>query len=241
MEIESFNNNEQLNEDYYQQEYNGQNVEKTPSFKKWYENCLKQIKIKNESRLKNIGSGRNRFLCIFYCPNCTKYVTCSYNNEISCVQCNKCKVFFCPGCNFFKPGGFESPKLSVCLKGYWILWWLRVKNCISDLEESCLCFYIIHIISCIFFTPLYLGFITFIIGFLGHRDDGSEKYRDKATNKIIFCFLFALLMFPYIIIFVPIMVLILIPGIFNHDYYIHIFIAYVTAIGFGHHRLKTFY
>ena len=248
MEIELINKSEQINKDYYKLDFNGQNVEKLPSFKKWYENRLKEIKLENERRSKIDEWANNfdrttdlRILCIFYCRNCTSYVTCSYKNDFSCVECNKCKTVFCPGCNYIKSKENQYYDESTCLKGYWKLWWLRAKNCRSDLVASCLLFYIMHVIFCIFFTPLYLGFISFYIGFFSHPKIYSEKFRERFCPVLIYSILFGLIWFPYIIILVPLMILLLIPGIFNHDYYINIFIAYVTTLMPGHSVLSTFY
>ena len=90
-----------------------------------------------------------------------------------------------------------------------------------------------HIIFCLFITPLYLGFISNFMGFLVHKnkkivlEDLSQK---QITLYFWYSFLRGLLMFPYIILFFPFMVLLLLPGIFSYKYYLYIFIMYVTAI-----------
>ena len=95
---------------------------------------------------------------------------------------------------------------------------VEVKNCRSD---------------CIFFTPLYLVFISFYSGLFTYHKINNENVEGnvrKDCQVSIYSILFVLLMFSYIINFMPVMILVLIPGIFNHDYYIHIFIAYVTIL-----------
>ena len=248
MERELINETDQLKKDYYQLEYKGQNVEKSPLFKKWYDNRLKEIKTENERRSKidEFAYDYNNspdvlLLCIFYCPNCINYTTCSYERDFSCVECNKCKAVFCPGCNYIRHKEYKYGDGVACLKGYWILWWLRTKNCRSDLIRSNLCFYIMHIFFCIFLTPLYLGFICFFIGLFNHKIFSDEKIDEMRFPAFIYSILFGLLMFPFIITFIPIMVLVLIPGIFNHNYYIYVFIAYVTAVMPGYSVLRTFY
>ena len=81
---------------------------------------------------------------------------------------------------------------------------------------------------CIFLTPLSLGILSFYIGLFIHS---KKEIGDQRENfMMIYSILFGLLMFPYVITFIPIMVLVLIPGIFNHNYYLYVFISYVTVI-----------
>ena len=233
MELDIINKNDQLNQNYYQLEFDGQNVEKSPSFKKWYENSLNKINNKNKD------DPESKILCIFYCRNCKSYTICSCTHYFSCVKCNKCERLFCPGCDYIKSEENKFDDESACLKGYWILWKLRVKNCRSSLPKSFLSDYILHIILCIFFTPLYLGLISFLIGLFSHsKIDNEEKTRYKEIF-LIYSILFGLLMFPYIIALMPIMILILIPGIFNHNYYKYVFNAYVTAALPGSRLVNT--
>ena len=251
METKSIIESEQLIKDHYEPEYDGQNIEKLPSFKKWYKNRLREIKIENKRR-SEINVMRYdyhnrpdiRLLCIFYYRNCKTYTTCYYDGEISCRKCGKCKKKFCPGCNYILPERHILAGDTACLKGYWILWWLRTKNCRSDLVESRLLYYIMQLILCIFFTPLYLGFLTFFFGYYRHRktyNSDDKAFYQEFDWVYIYSILFGLLMFPYITIFMLIMILVLIPGIFNHDYYIYIFIAYVTTFYSGSSVIKKYY
>ena len=229
MEIELIDRNEQIYKDYYKLEFEGQKVEELSSFKEWYENNLEEIKIKNNESFENRwGEVEN----IFYCPNCISYTRCINKDQFSVVECLKCRKLFCPACNYIANEQNTGIELSFCLKGYWMLWWLRTKNRLCGIfNGSELLFYILHIIFCIFCTPFYLGFISFFIGLFNHsKNYNEEKAWKKIIPVVIYCLLFGLLTFPYILILVPIMILILIPGIFYHRYYIYIFTAYNTAV-----------
>ena len=46
-------------------------------------------------------------------------------------------------------------------------------------------------------------------------------------------------MFPYIPLFLPFMIILLLPSIFSYTYYLYIFIAYVTAIWPGTGSLEN--
>jgi len=37
-------------------------------------------------------------------------------------------------------------------------------------------------------------------------------------------------MFPYITLFLPFMIILLLPGIFSYTYYLHVFISYIAAV-----------
>ena len=245
MELDEITENELLSKDYYDnQEYIGQNIKKSPSYKKWYENCLKKIKTENERRSKikwhDVCQNKLdvRFLWIFYCPSCANYSKCSCTKITHCfVECNKCKTVFCPGCNFIQPK--HGTIHTYCLKGFLRLWLLRVKYRRADLVYSYLSYYIWHVIVCVFITPLFLGVISFNIGLFTHSKKVKERKREELVG--FYTILFGLLMFPYIITFIPIMALVLIPGIFNHNYYLHVFIAYVAVIKPGDLVIQSYY
>ena len=56
---------------------------------------------------------------------------------------------------------------------------------------------------------------------------------------LIFSMFRGILMFPYIILFLPFMIILLLPSIFSYTYYLYLFIAYVTAINPGFVRLEN--
>ena len=226
MEKDLIDRNEQLLEDYYKLDFDGQNVEKLPSFKKWYKKSLEEIKTKNNDNQKD------EIFCISFCPNCISYTTCCHKYHYSLVKCLKCMKLFCPACKYISNEMEGHLQFSFCLKGYWMLWWLRAKNCKAGVFDGPkFIFYILHVIFCIFFTPFYLGLISFFIGFCNHgKIHNDANIMIKIISISIYCFFFGLLMFPYILILMPIMILILIPGIFYHRYYIYIFTAYNAAV-----------
>ena len=136
----------------------------------------------------------------------------------------------------------ESDRIqeSLCLKGYLKSFYLRTINRRSELQRTNACFHIMHIIFCLFLTPLYLGFISGFIGFIVHKN--KERIMKELTEKqiysyLLYSFLRGLLMFPYIILFFPFMVILLLPGIFSYKYYLYVFIMYVTAFFEGRRPL----
>ena len=66
-----------------------------------------------------------------------------------------------------------------------------------------------------------------------------DKNDDRFSYQIIYSILRGLLMFPYIILFFPFMIILLLPGIFSYKYYLYIFIMYVTALFSGPYSLNN--
>ena len=71
------------------------------------------------------------------------------------------------------------------------------------------------------------------MGFLVHKN--KKRIMEELTGKqilsfFLYSFLRGLLMFPYIILFFPFMIILLLPGILSYKYYLYVFIMYVTAI-----------
>ena len=99
-----------------------------------------------------------------------------------------------------------------------------------------------HIIFCLFFTPFYLGFLSHFIGLLSHNKNRKIVLR-KPFGQLLFYFIYSILrgflMLPYIILFFPFMVFLLLPGIFSYTYYLYIFVGYVTAIWPGNGSLEN--
>ena len=75
----------------------------------------------------------------------------------------------------------KSPKYgnedSVCLKGYLKSFYLKSINRRSDLIKTCECFQIMHILFCLFITPLYLEFISNFRGFLVPQKQKKENMK----------------------------------------------------------------
>ena len=99
-----------------------------------------------------------------------------------------------------------------------------------------------HIFFCLFMTPLYLGFLSNIFGLFIHPNKNRKDKIDKDEHllcHLIYSIARGLLMFPYIILFFPFMVILLLPGIFYYRYYLYIYNAYVTASAPGTYLLKN--
>ena len=92
-----------------------------------------------------------------------------------------------------------------------------------------------HIIFCLFFTPLFIGFISNYMGLIVHRNK-KRVITDDFLSHGKFCFYFiysffrGILMFPYITLFLPFMIILLLPGIFSFTYYLHVFVSYIAAV-----------
>ena len=131
---------------------------------------------------------------------------------------------------------------TICLKGYLKTFYLRAINRRSELDRACAWFNITHIIFCLFITPIYFGFISYFMGFIVHKNK-EKKVVYLNIFKVLFFLLFSLLrgllMFPYIILFFPFMVILILPGVFSYKYYLYIFIMHYTHIRPGYRPLTN--
>ena len=250
-EIKKFGENEH-NLNCFKLQYEGQNIEKTQEFQKWYNET--NIKIKKE----NIESKREylkqdymetELLLISFCPYCCSYSVCAYEDGFCFITCKNCHTKFCIEC-YYKYLN-DNDIASACPKAYLKLFYLRIIYKRSELCVGNYLFYIIHILVCLFLTPLILGIISNMIGLSCHKkktkrnrinenneneennNDNSfdeDKLRIKVFIIIIYSFFRGLLMFPYEIIFFPFMVILLLPGIFSRKYYLTIFVMYITSL-----------
>ena len=169
-------------------------------------------------------------ITIEFCEKCLSYIICSLRGD----KCNKCKECFCAGCSSkIQKVSEYNYEDTLYLKVYLKLFYLRTINKRSEFVRTCAYFHIMHIIFCLFLTPLYFGFISNFMCFLAHKNK-KRIMEELSNNKIIsyffYSFLRGLLMFPYIILFFPFMIILLFPGIFSYKYYLYAFIMYVTAI-----------
>ena len=247
---QNLNTQEVVVEDCFKLEFKGQNVEKTPEFKKWYKRMSNYIKEENIRRAQDYLTKDNAYECplllISLCNECNSYTLCSFKQDYSVINCLKYDSLFCGGC---LKKCFTSLDYSTCLKGYLKVLYLRIiyqRTNINDFNKSNMpLYYILHILFCLFFTPIYIGFISFIIGLIVHQNKNRKEntwniYENevKLVIFIFYSFLRGLLMFPYIILFFPFMIIILLPGIFSYSYYKKIFIIYITAFISGSCPLK---
>ena len=90
-------------------------------------------------------------------------------------------------------------------------------------------------------TPLYLGFLSNMLGLYVHpnKNRKDDINKDNLLYQVIYSILRGLLMFPYIILFFPFMVILLLPGIFSYRYYLYIYNAYITALFPGPYPLEN--
>ena len=239
---------EQDNLNYFKLQYQHQNVKHLPQFQKWYEKTNKYV---NEENNKRTLKSKNNFswddnhdiLLISFCNKCCSYVICSYKGGGGFVYCNICKYSFCCGC--LREALFLGDG-STCLKGFIYTAYLRMKyDRISTIYVD-FYYYIIHIIFFIFFTPLLIFFFSFYIGILYHPNPKRKKNKekqgfdydkinddrenDKKDYGVIFGIFFGIVMFPYIMIFLPFMIILFLPSLFCPSYYQKIFIIYLSLI-----------
>ena len=223
------------NENYYfKLEYKDQDVFKLPKFQKWYSEALQYVKKQNIN-------GREKLLSISFCNKCLSYVICSSALQFSTYKCNNCNSYFCLGCLkeiSRDTGGAEE---TFCLKGYLKSLYLRIIYKRSDLPAISPLFAFLHILFCLFITPLYLGFLSYVFGFYVHRKNPKKKGHDDIDQIIMLLIMIygafrGLFMFPYIILFLPFMIILLIPGIFSYNYYLYIYNMYNTAFIGGNSR-----
>ena len=241
------NDNYKIN-DYFQLEHKNQDVKNKPEFKNWYEKTYEYVKKENLQRTQNYIKHYSLYsdysiLTIEFCDKCMSYTVCSLKRDFSNVKCNKCNEVFCLGCSRI-PTKFSEYYYddTTCLRGYLKGYYLRFIYRRSELIRTCACFNIMHIIFCLFFTSLYMGFLSHFIGLMVHPNKKKKMKKDNYC-QIQFYFIYSIfrgiLMFPYIPLFLPFMVILLLPSIFSYTYYLYIFIGYVTAIWPGTGSLEN--
>lgn len=217
---------------FYRLEYKNQEIKNKKEFKKWYESAKNYVRKVN---FKKEAHNLNDFLTIEFCDNCLSYTICSIKASFSYVECTQCKENFCIGCSRkrikFSDISFDE---TTCLKGYLKSLYLRIIYRRSDFETTYALLNILHIFFCLFLTPLYLCTISSFLALLLHPNKKRILKQDYLEKKMLFASVYSIirgiLMFPYIIIFFPFMVILLLPGIFSYKYYIYIFMIYATAI-----------
>lgn len=218
---------------YFKVEYKNQNVKKIQDFKNWYEKANKYVKNENLRRglWNDYHNDDNKILTISFCNKCQSYAICDFSTKYSCISCTHCSYLFCPGC--FREETSEEEKGTLCLKGYIKLWYLRTKYRRSGIMGFNIFIVIIHVLFCLLFTPLYLGFLSNITGFCVHSNRKAifhYNLYDYTSLIFIYCVLRGLLMIPYITLFFPFMFIILLPSIFSKKYYYMIFQMYIAAL-----------
>jgi len=214
--------------DYFKIEYQNQEVKNKPEFQKWYANAKEKIHKENIKRSREFaqkGYGPNndyRILTIGFCMKCMSYIICPIINCSFCyAECNICKQIFCIGClQELNKANYSFLELSTCLQGYLKAFYQRIIYRRSSQGRTNVYYFIIHIIICLFMTPLYLGFISNFCGLLRHQKKiRIENYSmDTRYLMIVYSIFRGFLMVPYMILFFPFMFILLLPSIFSYRY-----------------------
>ena len=217
------------------------NLNDNKRYQDWKNNAIYYI---NE---KNNNNTNESFLLCEFCDNC-----CSYSifrmNHFSLIECLNCKYKMCIGCHRVP---ISNEDYSTCLKGFLITCYLRAFNEGTDIIVHEPILFILHIIFSLLFTPLYIGFIFNMLGFLMHQkksrlyDNGKiHDFTDNSKKLLslhIFSIIKGFLFFPYIIIFIPFIIILLLPSIFSKKYYLKVFTFYITVVTAGGMEVKERY
>ena len=240
MEQDLYSYNElETDEKHFKLLHINHNIKENKEYQEWLENANVNINKKNEEDYDS-----DRIYLIYLCKNCCSYAIVR-SIGFSFIECQNCHYTFCYGCGR-KPIGDEY---SACLIGFLKINYLRLLKESTKIIYNKSIFFILHIIFSLFFTPLYIGYIFNMLGFLSHPNikkgkDHMHKFTDKACKLLtihIFSIIKGFLFFPYIIIFFPIIVIILLPGIFFRKYYLKIFTFYFTIVMAGGESVKNQY
>ena len=223
----------QTETDCFKVEHPNQDVSNFQSFQDWYR--------KTSKNLNKINKTNREISIIDFCRNCSCYCICKYPGSFCTLRCPKCDTTFCIGCHrkFDKYVSIYVNEETVCLKGFLRGLIIRIKYRRSELVGRPYFFDAIHIIVCLFFTPLLIGFLFCMLGFLVHPK-GDTSPKSKLINNpfvLMFCLFRGILMFPYIFTFMPICALILLPSIFSCEYYTYVYTLYVTSLSPGNGKI----
>ena len=227
---------------HFKLHHKNQYIKDNNQYQNWKENAIKFINTEN----LNPATEEN-ILFIDFCDNCYSFsiFKCAKFSEIKCYNCqNIC----CIGC---RKHPLTANDYSTCLKGFLIVCYLRVVHENINIYRHIPLILILHVIFSLLFTPLYIGYIFNMLGFLSHRGNNrlrnNGQINDFTDNKKkllsihIFSIIKGILFFPYIITFFPFILLILLPGICFKKYYFKIFTFYVSIILAGGLDIKRKY
>ena len=210
---------------YFKLEHRNQKVKNLPSFQKWYQETSLYIQDKNIQRRKDPENQTYNIYIIEYCDNCLSYAIFTLKEYSFYIICSNCGSYICAGC--------QKPQIddSVCLKGFIKCAYLNIIY--SHFESDKLYGYYNGFILFLwlFLTPLYLGLVSFGVGFQNHqkisRKEKDEDYYEKYCIFVaILSFSESLLMFPYIISFMLFMILLFLPSLIFQNYKIYLFTIY---------------
>ena len=221
--------------------HKNQNIKGNEEYQKWLENAKEHIKSKNKDRFNE------PFYLIDFCDNCCSYAI--FKSNLFCfIICQNCKHKFCIGCGR-EP--LSDRDYSACLKGFLKINYLRFSHERIGIIYNDIILVHFHMIFSLFFTPLYIGFIFNMLGFLSHQRKSRMNVNGFINDfidslcKLLTIFIFSIikgfLFFPYMLLFFPIMCLILLPWLFFRRYYLKIFNFYFTIIKAGATAVKQKY
>lgn len=219
---------------HFKLQYKSQNLKDNLEYNSWMEKAINFINKHNKE-----SESEYDILLINFCNNC-----CSYSifkiNHFSFIECLNCHEQHCIGCGR-KP--LSGSDYSTCLIGFLKANYIRALNEGINIVIHHIVIYIFHIIFCLLFTSLYIGFIFHMIGFLSHqkrsRMENNGEIHDFTYNKnklyiiYIYSILKGILFFPYIITFLPFMIILILPSIFSKTYYFKILTFYITIVTAG--------
>ena len=210
---------------YYKEEFDNQKIESVPAFKNWYEKTYKYISEENEKRSRfEEHMNYNGLLAISFCNKCKCYVICSFNYNYNLVTCQKCGYNFCIGCP-------RTNDTKFCFKGFFKLLFIRTKYRISGKLAVSDKLNIFCTILCILFTPCYLLLVSSIIA-LDNISEASFHF------SLIFSFLSSLLMAPFVLLFFPFAIALLIPSLFISKYFFKLMAFYTSLLDPLYFRLE---
>ena len=136
------------------------------------------------------------------------------------------KKEFCVGCHRNK---IYDEEKTICLKAYFKLLYYRVINIISSYGRYESYEYndiFMSILILLLYIPFFSAMISYQLSFRVHKKRENSlfivNYNHKGFNPFFdfFSSLKGLLMFPYIITFLPFILILLLPCIFSKNYYI---------------------
>ena len=161
-----------------------QKIQGNKHYQKWLENATTNVNQKNE--VENIP---DRFYLIHLCKSCCSYAIFQATDFIF-VECLNCHYTFCYGCE----REYIEGEYSTCLMGFLKINYLRLLKESTDIMSDETNLYLLHIIFSLFFTPLYIGFIFNMLGFLSHPNlkNGNEHkhmFTDNA-DKLLTIYIF---------------------------------------------------
>ena len=208
----------------------------------WKKNAINYI---NKENPKDYSGG---VLLIDFCDNCCSFAIFSLD-LFSLIECLNCHHEICLGC---RKSPLSKKDYSTCLKGFLIACYLRAFHESTEIMVPNVVLYTLHIIFSPIITPLYIGFIFNMLGFLMHQKksrlkDNEEIHDftddpDKLLSLHIYSIIKGFLFFPYIITFFPFVVFVLLlPGIFSKQYYLKVFTFYCNVVIAGGMAVKNKY